>query len=148
MDCSVNLRRLTIQSSQISETNIKNKLCEKKLITHIKIIFMTDVNLDDIYDVMQIKSINTLCLREYYNLHDNYFLNYEKIFKILCYVVNTLNKNIKIVFNCESQDIIFKKFISLITYNFKINNHDHIFTYIPTIFRKFDNLHDFNLCYQ
>ena len=143
---STNLRKLTIQSSRISEINIKNKLCEKKLLKYIKINLIIDVNLDDVYDIMQIESINTLCLHEH--LNNNNFLNHKKIFKILCYIVNNLNKNIKIIIDCHAPSIIFKKFANLIIYNFKVNNNNYIFTFVTCAFRKFDNLYDFNLCYQ
>ena len=143
--CSANLRKLTMKSSHILEIGVKNKLREKKFLKYIKIMLSVDVNLDDIYELMEIKSIDTLFLYEY---SYNNFLNYEKIFKILYHCVNNLNKNVKIIIVFNGQDDIFRKFISLITYNFKINNHNYIFTYITKGFRQFDNLYDFNLYYQ
>ena len=57
----------------------------------------SNVNIHDIYDMMEIKTIEILCLYE--SLYGNH-LNYENTFRMLYYIVNTLNKNIKIVFDC------------------------------------------------
>ena len=142
---SINLQRLTIRSANIREIGIKNKLYEKEFLKYIKIVQSTDVNLDDIYTILEIKSLDTLHFLEYF--YSNY-LKSENILKILSYIVNTLNKNIKIILDFWRIDAIFIKIISLITYNFKIDNHTYIFTYITKAFRKFDNLYDFNLYYQ
>ena len=141
----VDLRKLTLPSSYISKIDVKNKLCEKEFLKYIKILLSMDVNLDDIYETMEIKSLNTLYLYECF--FDNY-LNSEKMFKILCYIVNTLNKNIEIVIDWFRDSKNFMKYISLTRYNFKINDNNYIFTYITKGFRKFDNLYDFNLYYQ
>ena len=142
---SVNLQKLTIRSYHISKIDVKNKLYEKEFLKYIKIMFSSDVNVDDIYEIMKMKTLHTLCLREY--KYDNYF-NSEIIFKILSYIVNMLNKNIKIVLCCNGQNDIFKKYISLMTYNFKIYDKNYIFTYITPTLRKFDNLYDFYLRYR
>ena len=140
---SINLQKLTLQSSCISSINVKKKLSEKKFLKYIKIMLSEDVNTDDIYELMQIKSLDTLYFLEYYNNR----LSFQNIFKILCYIFNNLNKNIKIVFHCYEQDYKFIKFINLIAYNFEINNNNYIFTYITCAFRKFYGLYDFNLYY-
>ena len=142
---SINLQKLRIQSSYISVIDVKNKLREKKFLKYIKIMLSKNVNVDDIYELMEIKSLYTLYLREY--SYKN-CLSFQNIFKILCYIVNNLNKNIKIVFRCNEQGNKFIKFISLIAYNFNINDNDYIFTYMTPAFRKFNNLYDFNLYYQ
>ena len=144
---SINLQRLILTSEHISEIGIKNKLNEKKFLKYIKIKLKKNVNLDDIYEILKIKSLDTLYF--YGSFFDTY-LNSEQILKILCYIVNNLNKKIKIVFDCYGLGKTFKKYISLITYNFKIhkNNYSFTFTYITKKFKNFDNLYDFNLCYQ
>ena len=142
---SINLQKLTVKSSHIYGIDVKKKLSKKEFLKYIKIIFVNVVILDDIYAIIGIKSLDTLCLFQYTR---GCYLNSENILKILCYIVNNLNKNIKIIFDFYGQDNKFRKSISLITYNFKINNLDYIFTYIPSIFGQFDNLYDFNLCYQ
>ena len=141
---SVNLQKLIIRSCGIYENTVKNKLAEMKFLKSIEIIFTNDVNVEDIYKITQIKSLDTLHLFEY---ELNNYIDSGQIFQILCHIVNNLNKNIKIVLDWYAQGDKFRKAISLITYNFKINKFDYVFTYISQVFVKFDNLYDFNLCY-
>ena len=140
----VNLRKLTLTSSYISKIDVQNKLFEKKFLKYIKIRVSSDVNVNDIYKIMEIKSLDNLYLYEF----SNNYLSSEHILQILCYIVNNLNKNITIILDLYEQDKTLRKFISLITYNFKIYDNNYIFTYITPAFRKFDNLYDFNLYYQ
>ena len=143
---SVKLQKLTIESLQILEkVNVINKLCEKEFLRYIEFMFVFEVNLDNIYQITTIKSLDTLYLNKY--LYNNN-LYQALILKILCYVNNNLNKNIKIVIDCYGQDIKFKKILNLIAYNFKVNKFDYIFSYISSAFRKFDNLYDLNLYYH
>ena len=142
---SVNLQKLRIQSYYISKIIVINKLSEKEFLKYIKIIFVNDVNPDDVNKIAEIKSLDVLHLSEYEYTN---CIESEKIFQIFHYIVNNLKKNIKIVLDWYVENDEFRKVISLITYNFKINEFDYVFTYISPAFRKFDNLYDFNLYYQ
>ena len=142
---SVNLQDLTIYSSHISSIDVKKIISEKQFLKYIHITLTKDVNLHDIYTMIEIKSLDALYLSEHIN--GNY-LNYEKIFKILYYIVNNLNKNITIVMDCHGKDDELRKFTNPIMYNFKMNYYCYyIFTYITCAYRKFDNLYDFDLYY-
>ena len=44
-------------------------------------------------------------------------------------------------------DAKLEKYLNLVRYNFKVDKADYIFTYVTLVFKKFDNLYDFNLCY-
>lgn len=142
---TINLQKLIIDSVYTSENEIINKLHEKKLLNNIEIIFTIPIDVDKIYQIMKIKSLDTLGLREH--LYNNGYLSLEKILKVLCHIVDNLNKNIKIELNCYLYHTTLQKYLSLITYNFKVDNFDYIFTYISPEFRKFDNLYDCNLRY-
>ena len=143
IDESINLQTLRINSKCISNIDFKNKLHEKHFLKYIQIVLTSVTNLDDIYQIMEIKSLYTLYLYDIFN--DN--LDLEKILKILYYIFNNLNKNIKLGIYHNIDDKL-KKHLSLVTYNFKVNKFDYIFTYIPPAFKNFGNLHDFNLYYQ
>ena len=85
---SINLQKLTLTSSHISENNVINQLNEKKFLKYIKIMLSTDVNINDVYDIMEIKALDTLhlydsCWGDYFN----YILKYEKKNRniMLCY---------------------------------------------------------------
>ena len=139
-----NLQKITIKSEHISQIDVRNKLYEKKFLKYIQIMFQTYVHVNAIYEIMQIKQLSTLCLDGYHYT----YLTHKNIFEILSCIVNYLDKNIKIILYCDEQGNTFKKYASLITYNFNVDFHHYIFTYITPAFRKFDNLYDFNLCYQ
>ena len=142
---AINLRYLVIKSSDISEIDVVKKMAEKEYLKNITIVFTTDVNLHDVNKIIELKSLDVLQLFEY---HYTDYLNSEKIFKILSHIVNNLKKNIRIILDMYVKNDKFRKVISLITYNFKLNKSNYIFTYISSTFIKFDNLYDFNLFYM
>lgn len=144
-DQCINLQKIIINSLYISNINVCDKLCEKKL-KFIQIILTTDIDLDYIYQIIKIKSLDTLCLSE--NLYGIDNLGLEKKLKILYFILNNLKKNIQIIMINYVDKIKLEKYLSLVTYNFKVDKSNYIFTYIPPTFRKFDNLYDFYLCYD
>ena len=145
---SINLQKLALTSSSISEINIKNKLNEKKFLKYIKIMFSTHVNINDIFDIMEIKTLDTLHLYDYVSFNIEYNLKFEKKLEIFYYVISKLNKNIKIIFDCNRQDDKFRILTNFLAYNFKVHDNNYIFTYITRAFGKFNNLFDLNFYYQ
>lgn len=140
----INLQKLEISYANIADIDIINELYEKPNIKYVKIMCETSIDLYYIYTIMKIKSLNSLCLTD--DPCDR--ISLEKIFEILYYIINNLNKDIKIVIKtCCMLYLMTKRYLKLISYNFKVNENNYIFTYIPTIFTKFDNSYDFNLCY-
>ena len=93
---SSNLEKLIINDSDILDDDLINVLNEKKFLKQIKIVFY-DINLNNIYKIMEIKSL------EVFHLQPR-IINPQQISKILCYIINNLNKYMKIVLDCDHID--------------------------------------------
>ena len=141
---SSNSEKVIIHNSDILDDDLINVIHEKNFLKQIKIIFydinLNNINLNNIYKIMEIKSLEVLHLQ-------SQIINPQQIAKILCYVINNLNKYMKIVFDCDHMDSReTQHYLKLFKYNFKVHQNDYIFDYVPVSFRKF-NFYDLNFIY-
>lgn len=131
--------------SKENTKNIINTIYKSVKLKKIMIYYST-IDLNDVYKIMEIKSLDILHLQFHPYIANNSDL--QIIYKMLCYVIDNLNKNIKIVIsNYHINKKIMKEHFKFIIYNFKIKDNEFIFNYIPELLRKFDNLCDIDLYY-
>lgn len=143
---SVNLEKLIANYSNILNVDIINKLSEKKFIKYVSIAYNLKLDLSNIYRIIEIKSLDTFrCINLFYETD---VFHFKTIFEILWYVINNLNKSIKIIIDeYYTYNKQMKYYLKIMTYNFKVNEHVFYFNYIPKSFYKFNNLYDVNLNY-
>ena len=146
LDKSTNLERLKINCLNGLTCSVIDKLCEKQFLKYIEMKCKIDIDLNDIFRIIEIKSLNTLYLKsDIYSLQQK--IDTEKTAKILYYIVNNLNKYMKIIMDFSYFIDVETKYSNLIKYNFKIEYNNYIFNYVPISFRKFNNLYDLDLFY-
>lgn len=136
---SVNLQKLIIDSPDILDRKLTNKLCKRQFLKYIKLELKRDSDLNDIYKIIEMKSLDTLHLKIF---HDS-----KKILNILYYVVSHLNKYIKIRIDDICDDLRLCEQRNFIKHNFYRYGNIFIFYYSLPIFTKFNNFYDLNLWY-
>lgn len=146
IDKPINLQKLTVDYVNIKDADIIDKLYEKENIKYIGILCSINIELCYIYQIIKIKSLDVLHLRD----ETSGSISIENILNILWYVITNLNKDIKIeISSIRSRDYRETEYyLKLISYNFKVNENNYIFTYIPTQVTKFNYFYDFNLYYK
>lgn len=144
IDQSLNSHKLIVNYSHIEDMDIICKLHEKQNLKYIKIITENNMDIFYIYAIIKIKSLDVIHFK-----NDEFAsIGLDKILKILYYVINNRNKDIKIIIEDYYISYVkLKNYLKFVSYNFKVRGNEYIFTCIPRTFAKFNNLYDFNLYY-